>query len=279
LKSKILNKQTARPLLSATKYDIQNTNDSLPAKRYTLHADSTKFTLANSPLCFLAAAISESKVPKCVPSWRSDIYREADLIEEIARVYGYDKVPAENKITIEVAPVDKRQKTIDALGTYLTGCGFYETVTISFIDAGAAELFAATNDKQYLSVKDVTRTGTNLLRQSVLPSLFGVLKANHNVGNTPCRIFEIADTYIPAQAGQLPVEKTRLAIAADSDYRDIRVVVEGLLKILAPDSTIKFEPAVRQDSPQATIGWAQADLNGETGRFVCRFAKWNEVSS
>lgn len=199
-----------------------------------------------------------------VPSRRSDIYREADLIEEVARVYGYARIPAEDKITIEVAPADNRQKTIDAIGTYLTGCGFYETTTISFIDAGAAELFAATDNKKHLAVKDVTRTGTNLLRQSVVPSLFGVLKANYNVGNTPCRIFEIADTYIPAETGKLPLEKTRLAIACDSDFRDIRGVVEGLLRNIAPDTTIKFEPtetgwaqagvkvvAVRQSSPQA----------------------------
>ena len=98
-----------------------------------------------------------------VPTWRSDVYREADLIEEIARVYGYDKIPTENKITIEVSPTDTRKKTIDAIGTYLTGCGFYETVTISFIDSRDAELFAQNEDKQHLSVKDVTRTGTNLL--------------------------------------------------------------------------------------------------------------------
>jgi len=192
-----------------------------------------------------------------VPSWRSDVYREADLIEEIARVYGYDKVPAENKITIEVTPTDVRRKTIDAIATYLTGCGFYETVTISFIDAGSAELFAAcgeqsrteTDNKQHLAVKDVTRTGTNLLRQSVLPSLFGVIKGNYNVGNTPCRIFEIADTYIPT-GEQLPFEKTRLAISCDSDFRDIRGVIEGLLKSITPDTAVTFEPI--------EIGWAQA---------------------
>jgi phenylalanyl-tRNA synthetase beta chain len=194
--------------------------------------------------------LSGDQIICAVPSWRNDVYREADLIEEVARVYGYGKIPAENKITIEVAPVDNRQKTIDAIGTYLAGCGFYETVTISFIDAGAAELFAQTDNKQHLAVKDVTRTGTNLLRQSVLPSLFGVIKSNHNVGNAPCRVFEIADTYIPAEAGKLPVEKTRLAIACDSDFRDIRGVIEGLLKILAPDSNIKFEPI--------EAGWLQA---------------------
>ena len=187
-----------------------------------------------------------------VPSWRSDVYREADLIEEVARVYGYDKIPTENAITIEVSPTDTRKKTIDAIGTYLAGCGFYETVTISFIDSRDAELFAQNDNKRHLAVKDVTRTGTNLLRQSVLPSLFGVIKTNHNVGNTPCRLFEIADTYIPAEAGKLPVEKTRLTITCDSDFRDIKGVVDGLLKTVAADAVVKFEPT--------EINWAQAGV-------------------
>jgi phenylalanyl-tRNA synthetase beta chain len=187
-----------------------------------------------------------------VPTWRGDIYREADLIEEIARVYGYDKIPTENAITIEVSPTDNRKKTIDTIGTYLTGCGFYETVTISFIDKRDAELFAQKEDKQHLSVKDVTRTGTNLLRQSVLPSLFSVIKTNHNVGNAPCRLFEIADTYIPTEAGKLPIEKTRLTITCDSDFRDIKGVVDGLLKNVAADAAVRFE--------SAEINWAQAGV-------------------
>ncbi len=186
-----------------------------------------------------------------VPSWRSDVYREADLIEEVARVYGYDKIPTENAITIQVSPTDTRKKTIDAISAYLTGCGFYETVTISFIDKKDAEIFAQNEDKRHLSVKDVTRTGTNLLRQSVLPSLFGVIKTNHNMGNTPCRLFEIADTYIPSEK-ELPIEKTRLTITCDSDFRDLKGAVEGLLKTIAKDANIKFEPA--------EISWAQAGV-------------------
>ncbi len=200
-----------------------------------------------------------------VPSWRNDIYREADLIEEIARVYGYGRIPAENKITIEVAPVDNRQKTTDAIGTYLTGCGFYETVTTSFIDAGDAEIFVSADHKDHLAVKDVTRTGANLLRQSILPSLFNVIKSNYNVGNAPCRFFEIADTYIPVEKGKLPIEKTRLAIACgstelttgDSNYRDIRGVIEGLLKNIAGETIVKLEPA--------DIGWAQAAVKITAG--------------
>ncbi len=186
-----------------------------------------------------------------VPSWRSDVYREADMIEEVARVSGYDKVPTEKTIRIEVAPIETRKQTIDAIGTYLNGCRFYETVTVSFVDAKVAELFATPDSKQHLSVKDATVKGTGHLRQSVLPSLLGVMKSNHNVGNTPCRIFEIADTYIPTgKAGQLPVEKSRLAIACDSDLRDIRGVVEELLRNIAPESVVTFEPN--------DITWAQA---------------------
>jgi phenylalanyl-tRNA synthetase beta chain len=85
-----------------------------------------------------------------------------------------------------------------------------------------------------------------------LPSLFGVIKTNHNVGNTPCRLFEIADTYIPAEAGKLPIEKTRLTITCDSDFRDIKGVVDGLLKSIASDAVIKFEPT--------EINWAQAGV-------------------
>ena len=79
-----------------------------------------------------------------------------------------------------------------------------------------------------------------------------MIKTNHNVGNTPCRVFEIADTYIPAEAGKLPIEKTRLTITCDSDFRDIKGVVDGLLKTIAADAVVKFEPA--------EISWAQAGV-------------------
>ena len=66
-----------------------------------------------------------------VPSWRSDIYREVDLIEEVARAYGYDKIATESRIEIEVAPQDRRQKLTSALMGTLNGHGFYEAINIA----------------------------------------------------------------------------------------------------------------------------------------------------
>jgi len=195
-----------------------------------------------------------------VPSWRNDIYREVDVIEEVARVYGYSKIPTEQKIKIEVVPVDARQKSATSIGAYLNSCGFYETISVGFVDHSVAGLFTDSNAAEHLGVKDVSRKSANLLRQTLIGSLLGVLKTNLNAGNIPCRIFEIADTFVPAgkQAGTLPIEKTKLTLVYDSDFRDLRGVIEGLIKSIDRDARIIFTPA---DILWAQTG-AQVVVNG-----------------
>jgi phenylalanyl-tRNA synthetase beta chain len=176
-----------------------------------------------------------------VPSWRSDVCREIDVIEEVARIYGYDKIPTEQKIKIEVVPVDTHEKLAGLIGTYLNGCGFYETITVGFVDDAVAELFTGNTAREHLGVLDVSRKSANLLRQSLLGSLLGVLKTNLNAKNTPCRIFEIADTFVPvSKPGSLPIEKTKLALVCDGDFRNLRGVIEGLIKSIDRDAQIVF---------------------------------------
>ncbi len=179
-----------------------------------------------------------------VPSWRSDIYREVDLIEEIARVYGYNKIPTEQKISIEVVPIDKRQKLANSIEAYLNSCGFYEAITVGFVDDSIAELFADPDKTEYMGVRDQSGKSVNLLRQNLVGSLLGVLKTNLNAKNQPCRIFEIADTFVPnGKAGTLPIEKTKLSLVCDSDLRDLRGVIDGLIKIIDSDVQVDFTPA------------------------------------
>lgn len=185
----------------------------------------------------------KSEVVTCtVPSWRSDIYREVDLIEEVARVYGYDKIPTRKRIEIEVTPVNTRQKLIQSVTAFLNGCGFYETINVAFVDETTAKLFAPDGQNTHLSVKDESGKHANLLRQTLTGSLLGVLKANLNAKNSPCRIFEIADTFVP-QPGRMPNEKTMLAMVCDSGLRDMRGVIEGLITSLDKNAQITFVPA------------------------------------
>ncbi len=193
-----------------------------------------------------------------VPTWRSDIYREVDLVEEVARIYGYNKVPLKGRIEIEIAPVDKRGELNTDIGQYLNGCGFYETINVSFVNDKTAKMFSPVSDTEFLGVKDVSRKSANILRPSLVGSLMEVLKTNNNVGNRPCRIFEIADTFVPTGKG-LPLERAMLGLACDSDMRDVRGVIEGLIANVVGDSIVIFQPC--------ELSWAEvgADIliNGQ----------------
>jgi len=187
-----------------------------------------------------------------IPSWRHDLSREADLIEEVARSWGYDKIPVERKIHIEVAAVDKRERVANMVRTFLGGCGFFETVNVTFVDERTGRLFGSNGD-EHLSVRDEGRKGSNLLRRTLLGSLTGVLKVNLNAGNVPCRVYEVADTFMPVGRGvegDLPIQRTRLGILCDMDFRRFRGVIEGLVKRVSRDAVVEFKPE--------TIGWAKA---------------------
>jgi len=201
-------------------------------------------------LCF-EPQLADDAVHCTSPTWRSDIQREVDLIEEVARVYGYDKVPTRKRIEIEAVAADPRQRLAQSLGTFLNGCGFYETATVTFTDQATADLFAGQDNGGHLGVKDVSRKNANLLRQTLLGSLLGVLKTNVNAKNLPCRVYEMADTFAPSPGDVvLPAEATKLALVCDGDLRVLRGAVEGLIKSLDKRADIAFVPT--------DAAWAQA---------------------
>ena len=186
------------------------------------------------------------------PSWRHDLHREADLIEEAARCYGYDNIPVEPKIHIEVAPPNLREKTAGKVRSFLNGAGFYESINVSFIDAKTAEQFCEQTPEQHLSVADVSQKNLNLLRQNLIGSLISVMLSNYNVGNRPCRLFELANTFISDsnhKPGQLPNEHTRIGLVMDDDFRVLRGVIEELVQSIALNSTLEFKPT--------SFKWAQ----------------------
>jgi phenylalanyl-tRNA synthetase beta chain len=205
--------------------------------------------------------LQDSSVACTVPTWRSDIDREVDLIEEIARVYGYDRVPTQKQIQIEATAADPRQKLAQAVGAFLNGCGFYETINVDFVDQAVADLFSAGGTLGHLGVRDVARKAGNLLRRTLLASLLGVLKTNVNAKNLPCRIYEIADTFVPTGAkDSLPLERMKIGLVMDGELRLLRGAVEGLVKDLHSAATVEFVPA--------ELPWAQAGahvlVNGRT---------------
>ncbi|MFA6186661.1 MAG: phenylalanine--tRNA ligase subunit beta [Phycisphaerae bacterium] len=199
-----------------------------------------------------------NKVACTIPSWRSDVSREADLIEEVARVYGYDKVGVKEKISIKIAAVDKRQKLTCTVSNYLNGCGFYEAITTTFNDERTAKLLTGKEAKACLAVQDITRKSENLLRSTLLGSLLGVVRVNVNAGNKDARAYEIADVFNLADGGN-HTENTNISAVCSGDFGILKGAIIGLLKFVCPNAEVIFKPA--------EVFWAQAGaeiiLNGK----------------
>jgi len=202
-------------------------------------------------LCF-EPRLQDGSVICSIPSRRSDIDREVDLIEEVIRVYGYDKVPTRRKIQIEAVPADARHAMAEYVGTLLNACGFYETITVDFVDQGVADLFTTGGPRSHLAVRQTARREAGILRRTLLGSLLEVLKTNVNAKNLPCRVYEIADTFVPAgDRNSLPLERAKLGLVLDANFRVLRGAVEGLVESLNRNAKAEFVPA---EFPWAEVG-------------------------
>jgi phenylalanyl-tRNA synthetase beta chain len=189
-------------------------------------ADATK--IAITPKRSVAAAKGSARAVR-VPSWRSDLEIEADLAEEVARLYGYERIP----ISIPSAdlPTHRPSPTLlrDRVRRLLADAGLYEVVTHALVSAAQAELWSEPTAlvTGSLAASEGAAGGASIvlqnplsadhdrLRQSLLPSLLDRVDANLRYGATSGAIFEVGRGYGITKG--LPSEWTRLAIAVWGD--------------------------------------------------------------
>jgi phenylalanyl-tRNA synthetase beta chain len=132
-----------------------------------------------------------------VPSFRqADIQREIDLIEEVIRIYGYDKVPytlPKNTTSVGFSPRATLVKTLDAA---LRGQGLQEVVTTSLIGPSLLEKTGfSVNEEQLVSVLNSHSSDHTMMRQSLLPNLIEVARFNQAQGIEDVWIYELGRTY------------------------------------------------------------------------------------
>lgn len=179
------------------------------------------------------------------PSWRADLDREIDLIEEIARIHGYEKIVENRPIPVTSAPRGRRERVESAVRDTLTALGMDEAVTFSLVeDSLAAPVAGEGADAAPLRVSHSSRKRENALRRSLIPSLLAVRRHNEAHGVADARVFEIADVYLPREGGQTPEQPTRLGIVAGLDFRGLKGVVETLLRSLLVAEPLSAKPAV-----------------------------------
>ncbi|MDA0958181.1 MAG: phenylalanine--tRNA ligase subunit beta [Proteobacteria bacterium] len=124
------------------------------------------------------------------PSHRFDITIEADLIEEISRIIGYDALPVTRPVAkVAMIPQSERVKTLGVLKQSLVSRGYAEAITYSFVDSGLQSLLAPMD--QAVALKNPLSSEMNVMRASLLPGLLSAVAHNQNRQQLDIRLFEV----------------------------------------------------------------------------------------
>ncbi len=176
------------------------------------------------------------------PSWRSDLDREVDLIEEVGRIHNYDQIPEDRPVTLGAIQDDRRGRVEGETRSMLTGLGFSEAITYSFVSKElVGEEFAPDPNIEPIRVDHATRKQSNLMRLSLIPSLLEAASYNEAHGNFGVRLFEAANVYQPIEGRDLPEETSRLALLAPGDFFVVKGILESLMTRLHASAPLRWE--------------------------------------
>ena len=215
------------------------------------------------------------------PSFRVDISRPEDLMEEVARLHGYNRIPTTfPAITDSKAissPILSFRERIKAL---MTGFGFVEAIVYSFnAERDYDRLGLPGNDprRQFISLLNPLTESQSVMRTSLIPGLLGTVQHNINQQNRHIRLFEIGRTFIANATNSLPDEKevisglwtgNRMENTWHSrdipcDFYDLKGIAEGLLKALRIKG-VRFTGLQPEKFPYFKTGIAAEIFSGES---------------
>lgn len=170
-----------------------------------------------------------------VPTFRGDIESMADIAEEVARIYGYDKIPTTMmKGCVTVGGKSKKQHLEDVIRDSLTAVGLYEVTTYSFIDPKENDMILMPQEddrRNMVRISNPLGEENSVMRTDMLSSVLKVLKTNFSRRNAEAGIFEIGSVYIPKAEQVLPDENQIVAVGmyGGCDFYDIKGKVENML--------------------------------------------------
>ncbi|MCE1190292.1 MAG: phenylalanine--tRNA ligase subunit beta [Ignavibacteria bacterium] len=141
-------------------------------------------------LGFIVQAKTENDVTVLVPSFRPDIDREIDVIEEIARIFGYDNIPAISSIQVPMIPITDATEGLDKLRTFFTGSGFYEIISNSLVNKHIPGL-----ENSAIQLMNPQSSDMSALRTSLVTGLLTAVQRNISVGERNLKLFETGHVF------------------------------------------------------------------------------------
>ena len=192
-----------------------------------------------------------------VPSWRGDCTMLADIAEECARFWGYDKIEATD-IRGAATQGGYSEKTlfVRKLGTACRAMGYTEVMTYSFVSPSSLDKIKVPADsplRDNYRILNPLGEDTSVMRTAALPSMLGVLSTNLSRRNMEAKLYEMATVYKKQPGKVLAAERTVLTLGAyggDVDFFALKGAVEALLcaartpdvRFTADTETAAFHP-------------------------------------
>jgi phenylalanyl-tRNA synthetase beta chain len=187
------------------------------------------------------------------PTWRFDLRIEEDLIEELARVYGYNNIPSHSRSwSPEIKPIPERQVPLSRLKQRLTGLGYQEVITYSFIDEKTEALVNPAI--KALALANPISSELAVMRTSLWGGLLQVVRHNLRRQQPAVRVFETGLVFLPGAAGLQQTSRIAGAITATAyneqwavpdrkaDFFDIKGDVENMLQLCHLDYKVDWLP-------------------------------------
>ena len=184
------------------------------------------------------AARDDRSLTVVPPSWRRDLTREIDLIEEVARVYGYARIPEDVGVPMAPSHRSDEDRVLGKVRQVLLCAGFDEAMTASVVPEDLATVISPWTDAAAVQTSTPMLKGADRLRRSLIPSLLEARRVNESLGNPVIELFETARVFLPS-GGDLPQEQWTLAIVSGGDYHRLKGVIEALLAALRPGTRLE----------------------------------------
>ena len=169
-----------------------------------------------------------------VPTFRLDITEDADILEEIARIYGYNNIPSASLEGNATAGVKTdKQKFIDNVKSNSIACGLNEILTYSFVSPrGVDKINLPANDEKRNFVKIMNPLGeeTSVMRTTLIPNMLDVISTNISHKVEEVSAFECGNTFIPQEG--LPIETKKYCVGMygkEVDFFVLKGVIESVL--------------------------------------------------
>ena len=188
-----------------------------------------------------------------VPSWRGDVEHYSDIAEEVARFYGYNKIPCTLMRGETTRGGFSEQQRFDrAIGGAVRALGYDEIITYSFISPTYYDKIRMPKDsslRNSLKILNPLGEDTSIMRTTILPSMLEIIARNHSYRNKSARLYELGKIYLPREDG-LADEPKYLSLGAYGDGVDFfsfKGSIETLLHELRI-TDVKYVACTNNDS-------------------------------